>query len=442
MQIRWIRKHAWPVMLGAAAMCSAGLVLGNEAAAAPAPAAVPQEDTKAEEWWKKADSPLPYMQPDEIQQLEAYIGQDNVAKKLLIKGIRYMNGMGEPFDPVKAVECFQESAKIEHGDLLVSHSVASCFLGWCYDYGLGVEKDSEKALEHWENAALLGHFESICCVGMCYALGLGVDKIESIAMYKLLESLPGRNFVPYAECFAKGVALEYGFSHPQLNESGEQDEQAAARVYRAPNLNWPAMVQRMMLNAALILSSRHSTLIEQAKLHGIALGGVLPKVQMKLAHNYANGIIVKKNDKEAVRWYSCAAENGNPVAQLILADRYENGRGVKKNAEVAAAWYNKAAAQGFDWAQVNRTLCQQYGGGIENNEDKAVGVFRNKAEQGDAQEQFNLGLCHERGIGVEENEEKAVVWYRKVAVQGYAVAQTNLANLLKNKEMKVTEVRG
>lgn len=52
--------------------------------------------------------------------------------------------------------------------------------------------------------------------------------------------------------------------------------------------------------------------------------------QTNLGVFYQKGIGVKKDEKEAVKWYRKAAENGNAVARANLGQSYYYGNGVKQ----------------------------------------------------------------------------------------------------------------
>ena len=55
---------------------------------------------------------------------------------------------------------------------------------------------------------------------------------------------------------------------------------------------------------------------------------------------------VPKNDREAVKWYRLAAEQGVAAAQYNLGLMYDNGDGVPENDREAVKWYRLAAEQG------------------------------------------------------------------------------------------------
>ena len=58
---------------------------------------------------------------------------------------------------------------------------------------------------------------------------------------------------------------------------------------------------------------------------------------------YDTGKGVLKDDKEAVKWYRKAAEQGDAKAQNNLGVKYGNGLGVLKDYKEAVKWYRKAA---------------------------------------------------------------------------------------------------
>ena len=60
---------------------------------------------------------------------------------------------------------------------------------------------------------------------------------------------------------------------------------------------------------------------------------------------------VPQDYKEAVKWYTKAAEQGDADAQNNLAVMFDNGEGVPKDLVQAYAWYNVANAYGQEKAK-------------------------------------------------------------------------------------------
>ena len=71
---------------------------------------------------------------------------------------------------------------------------------------------------------------------------------------------------------------------------------------------------------------------------------------------YANGRGVPQDYKQAVKWYTKAAEQGNAKAQYNLGVMYAKGQGVPQDNVYAHMWFNLAAANGNEPASKNRDI--------------------------------------------------------------------------------------
>jgi TPR repeat protein len=97
--------------------------------------------------------------------------------------------------------------------------------------------------------------------------------------------------------------------------------------------------------------------------------------QYNVALMYENGIGVKKNEKEALSWYTKAATAGNSAAQFNLGVLYENGRGTAVNFANANKWYRKAAAQNDGLAIGNLGMLYIRGDGVKVNKTAGVALL-------------------------------------------------------------------
>ena len=68
---------------------------------------------------------------------------------------------------------------------------------------------------------------------------------------------------------------------------------------------------------------------------------------------YDKGRGVPQDDKEAVKWYRLAAEQGVADAQSNLGFMYAHGRGVPQDVKEAVKWWQLAAEQGNADARKN-----------------------------------------------------------------------------------------
>ncbi len=134
-----------------------------------------------------------------------------------------------------------------------------------------------------------------------------------------------------------------------------------------------------------------------------------------------------KDEREAVRWFRLAADQGDVGAQFNLGNAYIDGLGVPKDEREAVRWMRLAADQGFADAQFSLGFAFANGlGGVPKDEREAVRWYRLAADQQYAVAQYNLGVMYANGQGVPKDEREAVRWYRLAADQQYAGAQYNL----------------
>ena len=68
--------------------------------------------------------------------------------------------------------------------------------------------------------------------------------------------------------------------------------------------------------------------------------------------SFEQGLIdVLRDDAEAVKWYSKAAEQGDANAQYNLGLMYNSGEGIPRDDAEAVKWWRKAAEKGLAAAQ-------------------------------------------------------------------------------------------
>jgi TPR repeat protein/SpoVK/Ycf46/Vps4 family AAA+-type ATPase len=146
--------------------------------------------------------------------------------------------------------------------------------------------------------------------------------------------------------------------------------------------------------------------------------------QCRLALAYANGLgDVPKDEREAVRWFRLAADQGLAEAQFALGGMYVSGLGVPRDAPAAVRWARLAADQGHALAQFALGMMYEEGRGVPKDEQEAARWYRLAADRGLAEAQFVLGQLYVGGQGVAKDEKEAVRWFRLVADQGLAEAQ-------------------
>ena len=77
--------------------------------------------------------------------------------------------------------------------------------------------------------------------------------------------------------------------------------------------------------------------------------------------DYQDGLdaYVRKDYKEAIKWYRLSAEQGNARAQFWLGVMYSNGQGVLQDYVLAHMWFNLSGSNGNKNAVFNRDIVEK-----------------------------------------------------------------------------------
>ena len=145
----------------------------------------------------------------------------------------------------------------------------------------------------------------------------------------------------------------------------------------------------------------------------------------RLAVFYREGKGVTKNADEAVRLLLEAAKKGFAFAQNDLGVMYAE----KERYDKAAKWYSDAADQGDPTAQHNLAYCYLNGRGVSQDTDKAEALFKKSADQGFGPAQNTLGRLYETGELGPADLNKAMELFGTAANAGQAIAQFNSGRL-------------
>src|SRR6185369_16880914 len=102
------------------------------------------------------------------------------------------------------------------------NSFAQANLGWCYEKGLGVDKNVQKAVELYQEAVKQENFYAYVSLGLCYKNGIGVERDIQKAIELFQRAAEEKN--AYGQynlgwCYEKGVGVK-------------QDERKAIELYQ------------------------------------------------------------------------------------------------------------------------------------------------------------------------------------------------------------------
>jgi len=132
---------------------------------------------------------------------------------------------------------------------------------------------------------------------------------------------------------------------------------------------------------------------------------------------------VARDDAEALRLLTAAAEAGDPLGQHGLGTAYLTGRGVPKDVAKAQDWLGRAAERGFP--ESLNALGELYfnGAGVPRDEARGVEYFRRAAEKGYPPSLEKMAELRWNGRAMPIDRAQAVLDARVAAEAGRTVAQ-------------------
>ena len=111
---------------------------------------------------------------------------------------------------------------------------------------------------------------------------------------------------------------------------------------------------------------------------------------IKLGDLYSAGIIVDRDDAEAVRWYQKAADAGSVQGMVDIGGMYSLGTGVAQDYKTAARWFQAAADAGNPSAMFDLAWLYEKGQGVPKSLNTASKFYRQAAALGNAEAKRKL----------------------------------------------------
>ena len=133
------------------------------------------------------------------------------------------------------------------------------------------------------------------------------------------------------------------------------------------------------------------------------------EAQMNLGYMYLYGVNgVEADYEQALKYYTMAAAQKDPIALNNLGSLYFSGIGTKTDVQKAAELCSEAAQNGNDNAAVNLAFIYLVGGAKDEvRNKKAVNLFKQAADAGNNIAKFMLGYAFYKGFAVEQNYQEA-----------------------------------
>ena len=138
---------------------------------------------------------------------------------------------------------------------------------------------------------------------------------------------------------------------------------------------------------------------------------------------WRDGRGIRKNLKEAIKYYNLAVQGGSVAAMKSLAEFYENGVGFDRDREKAFELYDRAGKLGDEWAKTRAMLLAD----ITNITPDIVAQTLRQANGGDLSSMTRMGAMYYYGVGVGLNQTKGNWWLQQTANHGEIRARLYLA---------------
>lgn len=127
-----------------------------------------------------------------------------------------------------------------------------------------------------------------------------------------------------------------------------------------------------------------------------------------LSSYYQQGIVVEKDENEAIRLLKIAFEKGDADAAFNLGVTFEHGlMGQKVDIDKAISYYEFGVSKDDTNCMNNLGYIYEKSNKVQDGKERAFRLYMKSAELGDAGAYNNIGTCFKRGIGVEVDAQKA-----------------------------------
>lgn len=128
---------------------------------------------------------------------------------------------------------------------------------------------------------------------------------------------------------------------------------------------------------------------------------------------HRDGLGVRQNYIEALRWYRLAEQKGDPQAAFALARAFIEGMGVPQDYGRARAYFERAAEKEHAGALYNLGIME-----IERevpDHKKAAAFFQRSMTRGNVDAVYSLAFLYRNGQGVEKDEARATQLLKQAA---------------------------
>jgi len=317
-------------------------------------------------------------------------------------------------------------------------------LGYRYEKGKQVKRNSEKAIKWYRKAAQKGHVKAQDRLAMLYYKKKRYDKARFWLEKRAKAGNSEAQFL-YANTYRYGLGAKISNKSAKhwYNKAAKKDHKQAqyelGRMYRNgigmkknhdKALKWfKKAAKQGHRDAKAVVKKYQKQLAKKdplTKIKKLANNNDID-AQFNLGMSYWNGKSAKKNDKKAYYWTKKAAENDHSKAQYNLAMMYLQGTThIEKDLEKAKLWLIEASDNEHDAADKKLNDLAK-----KNREQSQIDAFSHmigKALLGDTEVQYELGMRYLLGYKITADYQQAYYWLNEAAKSNHPLALYQLGN--------------
>ena len=337
------------------------------------------------------------------------------------------------------------------------HGQAQYYLAELYDKGKGIDQNSIEAFKWFRQAADNGIAEAQFAVGMAYSSGNGVEQNppESIkwltkaaqngsanAQYVLAliyrdaidtpqKPIESFNYALMAARQDQSSAQNLLGQYYEQGFGTQRNVEEAKKWYLASAKHEDADAQLNM--GALLLSESNTQDKEAIDWIQKAVAQGHPDAQFLLALCYQQGIGVRQDMNQAIKFMSQAADQGIFAAKMTMASYYYAQADTQKRERIKALLDEGIAYLTEDPA-IAKDLLSVRSAKLRSMALSYLDGLKKLASAGVIDANIILAMLYQQGQVVDKNDAQARQFYRQAAVDGNVEAQYRYAMMLSNEQ--------
>ena len=335
----------------------------------------------------------------------------------------------------RGCESFDESKAFHHCAAAADSGEPTALnnLGLCYENGIGVTRNPEKAFSLYSQAySLSKSAETTLNLGRCYVYEIGTKQ----DLKKGLELL--NKAIEMGQPNAMAILGHLLISGKILEEDKQRGTEllrcAAGFGHTDASLYLSILDETYYVPAQTIQEDTTVPLFQKLCMTGITYLNSKSRTNCELGFDYIQSAVHEceriltsdQGQKLTTASVNNIFLNLYVVALYFLGQCYEEGTGVSKDEKEAVKCYERGLLLNLPLCALGLANCYENGIGVDCNKEKAFKLFKRASDLEDDDGMFHLGRCYENGIGVEVDKTKALELYCRASKLGNKGAKDRL----------------